>query len=407
MRSAACAMLLLVLGSAGCGRQEAVPVQASTARTEGEPPKTPGTIALPLSAQREAGIVVERAEEQPVAAVISAPGQFALDENRTWMVGAITDGRLMRVFVNLGDPVKAGQVLARMHSHDIHEAQAAYRVAVAELRRNESLLNYAQRARDRATRLLELRAASREQVDLAEAELQNAQTRVANARTTVDKEKVHLTEFLEVPVPDTETAEHAHDEAEEMIPVKSPADGVVVQRQANVGMVANAGDALFTVASLSQLWMVASVNEADLQHVRVGQRVRVLTRAFPDGPFTGRVERLGEKLDATTRTLQVRIAVPNQQGGLRPEMFATAEIELPGSRRALFVPEAALQDVNGQRVVFVRVAADRFEARPIEPGRVEAGRREVVRGIQAGEEVVVKGGLLLKGQLLKSSLEEE
>jgi cobalt-zinc-cadmium efflux system membrane fusion protein len=139
----------------------------------------------------------------------------------------------------------------------------------------------------------------------------------------------------------------------------------------------------------------------------VGQTVRVLVRAYPERAFPGRILRLGEELDPTTRTLKVRVLVPNQGGLLKPEMYATAEIERAGSRSALFVPEAAAQDLNGNRVVFVKTGADRFEARPIQVARVSDGKMEVTNGLKAGDQVAVKGSFILKSQLLRSSMESE
>jgi hypothetical protein len=88
-------------------------------------------------------------------------------------------------------------------------------------------------------------------------------------------------------------------------------------------------------------------------------------------------------------------------------MYATAEIERAGSRSALFVPEAAAQDLNGNRVLFVRTDQDRFQARPVQVARVMDGRMEIVEGLRPGEQVVIKGSFILKSQLLRSSMEEE
>jgi cobalt-zinc-cadmium efflux system membrane fusion protein len=153
--------------------------------------------------------------------------------------------------------------------------------------------------------------------------------------------------------------------------------------------------------------MIANVNEADLAHLRPGQVVRVAVRAYPDRKFSGRVLRLGEQLDAATRTLRVHVLVPNQHGLLKPEMFATAEIDRPGTRDSIVIPDSALQDLNGHQVVFVRVAPDRFAVRPVQTAPAGAGQVEVVAGLRGNEPVVVKGAFVLKSHLLRSSLEGE
>jgi RND family efflux transporter MFP subunit len=153
--------------------------------------------------------------------------------------------------------------------------------------------------------------------------------------------------------------------------------------------------------------MIASVNESDLSHLRIGQPVRVSVRAYPDRRFSGRILRLGEELDPQTRTLQVRVHVPNERNLLKPQMFATAEIERATVRNMVVVPDSAIQDVGGHKVVFVRTAPDRFVLRPVQTGAAASGKTEVVAGLRAGETVAVRGSFILKSQLLRSSLEED
>jgi cobalt-zinc-cadmium efflux system membrane fusion protein len=178
-------------------------------------------------------------------------------------------------------------------------------------------------------------------------------------------------------------------------------------RNVTQGTVVQPAGELFVLSDLSTLWMIAALNEEFLARVREGMPVSVYVQAYPNRPFRGRIGQLGEELDATTRTVRVRVDVPNERGLLKPEMYATAEIELGGTERALFVPQEALQEVNGQTVVFVRRHAERFEVRPVQPGRTLGSAVEIAGGIQAGDAVVTRGTFLIKSQLLKSSLEEE
>ena len=155
-------------------------------------------------------------------------------------VGAITDGRIVKVLANPGDTVKRGTVLARMHSHDIHESRAAYQKAQMELARARTDEAFASRARDRAKRLYELKAGSLEQAEHAEAELKNAQTMVSSARVEVERTRGHLTEFLGI---SADTPPHAgplpagEDDEAEFIPVIAPAAGTVLSRSVTPGTV--------------------------------------------------------------------------------------------------------------------------------------------------------------------------
>ena len=403
MRCAAALALAAML--AGCRSEVQVEGKAPDNAVESEPESATAARQLKLdaAAQQKAGIAVEQVSRRSIRETISATGQLVRNEDRTWHVGAIVDGRIVSVELNVGDPVRAGQVLARLHSHEVHDSRAAYEKALAELARLQSVEAQARRVRDRARRLFDLKAASQEQVEIAETDLRTAQANVKSAQSEVEKERVHLVEFLDVPLEEDHSGkQHEGD----LIPIRSPAAGVLLERKVTPGSAVSAGEQVFTVSNLSSLWLLAAVNEADLANLRTGQPVTLRVRAYPDRQFRGRILKLGEELDPETRSLRVRVLVPNDAGRLKPEMFASVEIERGASREGLFVPEEAAQEIGGHRVVFVRTAPDTFEPRPIEVERVVNGEMEIIGGLSGGEKVVVKGSFLLKSQLLKNSLAE-
>ena len=126
-----------------------------------------------------------------------------------------------------------------------------------------------------------------------------------------------------------------------------------------------------------------------------------------DARMAGKITNLGQEMDPNTRTMQVRIELANAKGRLRPEMLANAEIPIGGGRRVLQVPSDAVQQVNGQDVVFVRTAPDRFGVRPVRVGETADGKTPVLEGIKAGDEVAIRGSFILKSQLLRATLESE
>jgi membrane fusion protein, heavy metal efflux system len=160
------------------------------------------------------------------------------------------------------------------------------------------------------------------------------------------------------------------------------------------------------VSDLSSVWMIASVSEGDISKVHVGSQAQILSQAYPNQAFRGRVTRLGTELDPKTRTLQVRILIPNQEAKLRAGMYVNAQLMQGMSRRALFVPEDAIQDVNGSSVVFLRKADNRFEPKPIQIAHRLNGQAEVTAGLNSGDAVVVKGSFVVKSQMLKSQIGE-
>lgn len=178
-------------------------------------------------------------------------------------------------------------------------------------------------------------------------------------------------------------------------------------RYVTPGMAVNPGTQTYTVSSLGTLWMMAAVNEENLAGLQTGMPVTIRVRAYPDATFDGRVAQLGPQLDPTTRMLMVRVLIPNRDQRLRPEMYATAEIARGASRDALFVPEVALQKLNGGAVVFVRLQGSEFEARPVKTGPHVDGQVEIAEGLQGGEEVVTAGAFVVKSQFLTRSLAQE
>jgi cobalt-zinc-cadmium efflux system membrane fusion protein len=379
---------------------------ASTSTESNKRAGSEGTseVVIDEAAQRKIGLVVQAVAPQVVHEVITSTGHIAYNEDQSWSVGSVTDGRVVSISAKVGDRVAVGQVLARIHSHDVHDSRAEYQKGADEVVRVRAALAQAERVRDRARRLFELKAMSKEQLEQAEMDQRNAQAAVDKAVADLEKRRAHLVEFLDVPAQDTAGPGANH---EDFIPIKSPGSGVVVERHASTGSAITAGQQLFRIANLSALWMIANVNEADLAHLRPGQTVRVSVRAYPDRKFIGRVLRLGEQLDPATRTLQVRVLVPNEHGLLKPEMFANAEIDRAAERERIVIPEAAIQDLNGHKIVFLQVAPTRFAVRALETTPAGAGQVAVVAGLKANDAVVVKGGFILKSQLLRSSLEEE
>ncbi len=395
-------LLLAFVIAAGCSRKAPEPAKA------GAGPASQSTlqdVVLDAKAQRDAGITVEIAKVRSLPQTLEVTGRITVNENRTWRVGAITEGRIIRVFANAGDTVAAGQILARMHSHDIHESRADYRKAVAEVARLKSAESYAVSARDRARRLYELKAGSLEQVERAETDLR---TRRRPSKTPVwnwTASRRHLVEFLEIPAEEPKEHRAGLEELDDdLIPIKSPAAGTLLVRNVTTGAVVATSSDLFVVSDLSALWMIASVNEEYLPKLGIGMPVRVSVQAYAGRAFTGKITKVNEELDAATRTVKARVELPNSQGLLKPEMYATAVIEMAPSPAALFVPQPAIQEVNGATSVFVAKAGNRFEARTVRLGRTVGGAVEILDGLRSGEQVATGGSYVLKSQFLKGQM---
>jgi cobalt-zinc-cadmium efflux system membrane fusion protein len=386
-------MMTAVLTSA-CGG-------GTTPATESAAPVTRTEVVLSPAAQQEGQIETQLSKATTEPEMLRVSGRIALADNRTWRVGIRTDGLVVGVYTGVGDYVREGQVLARYHADEVRDSRAKYHAAQAELARAQAGAALAQRNLDRAGTLLELKAASQQQVDQARQDAVAAQTEVRTAQTEVDRLKDLLEDDLRVPA-----EPKPGDETADQVPIRAPASGYVLEKNVTLGKAIDTMDDTFVIGDLSEVWMLASVRQDQLGGLRVGQRAYVTVAGVAAQRVEGRIANLGQALDPQTRTMQVRIVLRNSGNQLRPEMLATAEIPAGPPKETVLVSSDALQQVDGQDVVFVRTAPDRFAVRPVQIGETHNGETPIVQGIKGGEQVVVKGSFVLKSQLLRASLEE-
>ena len=351
--------------------------------------------------QPRAGIQWAAVVVKAMPRVLTVPGQVVMDERHTDRIGALADGRIQSVSVLPGDFVHRGQTLAQLHSHMVHETVAALLQAFAAMTRQQSAVTFATQKRDRYARLYSIQAASLEEKQGSDQELAQANKDLADAEANMRAEREHLAELLQVP-PESLKPNNLYDR--ELVPIRAVADGVVITRSVTVGQVLNTGDEAFVTSNLATVWVNASVNETDLPRIRSGATASVL-QAGKDA-LPGTLTMLGDVVDPQTRTLPVRIVVPNRGTRLRPGMFVSAAINEPDTRSAIFVPADALQDVNGFRVVFVTTDGKIFYARAVQTGSQTNGMVEITEGLQPTDHVVVKGAFMVKGELLKGTVGE-
>jgi RND family efflux transporter MFP subunit len=387
----------LLLGSiSSCDRQ----TNASPASA----PQLPSNVVMiRQDSQTAAGFTLTKVVARPLPLTTSAVGSLTVDEEKTDHIGVVFAGVVTQVMVNVGDQVIDGQVIARLHVHELHEAIAAYRSGLAEAERTRRLIDYARQSRDRYDSLYEIKFASKQEAEQAAMGYRNAVADYDKADAMLQAARSHLADMLGVA--DDKISES--DLRADTIPIKTPRSGIVIARYITPGMALNPGAQAFTVSGLGTLWMMAAVSEENLDGLRIGMPVTLRVRAYPGETFSGQIVQLGPQLDPATRTLTVRVLVPNRDGRLRPEMYATAEIERGASRIALFVPEVAVQNLNGNPVVFVRRPNSEFEARPVKLGAKVDHEVEIVEGLKTGEQVVTDGAFVVKSQFLTRSLAQE
>jgi multidrug efflux pump subunit AcrA (membrane-fusion protein) len=298
--------LLMILLGDGCSHQPETSAPSPAKNVESD------LIVLDPMVLHDGRIVLEEVRQGRVPEVLRVTGRIGVNENRTARVGAITGGRVVRILANVGDVVGQGQLLAEMHSHEVHEVRAELTKARAELDRRRSEHQFARNTRDRTARLHSLKAASLEQVQRAEADLTVAEQAVISAQAEIERIAEHL-RYLGIAAenrleaePPARTASPGTHEPSEWVPVVAPLRGIVLKRMVTPGAVVTASSDLFEISDLRTLWVNAEVHERYLQSLRIGLPVQISVQAYPDSSFEGRITYVGETLVPTTRTVQLR-----------------------------------------------------------------------------------------------------
>ena len=359
------------------------------------------TVKISVEDQGRSGIRTDYVSVQHLPRTLAVAGQVGMDEQHTSHLGTIADGRITAVNVLPGAAVRRGQVLGELHSHMVHETVGALVQAYAAVDRQRGGVVFARQAQDRYHHLYSIQAASLEESQRSDQELLQAEKLLIDAEANVRMEREHLSELLQVS-PESLNPGNLYDR--ELIPIRSPIDGVVIAKNISVGQVVDTGFVAFDISNLTTVWVTAAVNQQDLSLMHAGVAAEVVTGGYPDQVFAGRVAMIGDTLDPQTRTIPVRIVVPNPGMKLRPGMFATAHIAEPQTRDAVFVPEDALQNINGMNVVFVATDGSTFQARTVTLGARSEGKVEAMEGLRPGDRIVVKGAFMVKSEMLKGTM---
>ncbi len=396
--------MLCLLALVGCSKTNVAAETAANGRSKAISVAASDAVQISSAQQTQAGIRTAAVETHAVPQSLTVTGKVVMNEQQTAHIGALADGIVEAVSVLPGDTVRAGQTLAHIHSHLIHETAASLAQAYAEVEQKKGALQFSQQARSRYAHLYDIKAASLEEDQRAIQQLIQAQGELTIAQANVRREREHLSELVQVN-PETLNVDNIF--KYEDVPVRTPLGGVVIKRNITPATVVQAGTEAFVVTNLSTVWVTGAVSERDISLVRIGSPVTVKVQGYPDEIFHGRIGQVGSTLDPETRTIPVRVIVPNPGLQLKPEMFATATIEETATKPAIFVPEDSLQEIRGIASVFVLTDADHFRAQSVSLGTRSDRRVEVLQGLKPGDRIAVSGAFMVKSGLLKSSVGEK
>jgi membrane fusion protein, heavy metal efflux system len=358
-----CAMGAELLALAGCNSQKVAALSNDPPAVKVERAPDPALITVDRPERFPLAVAAARAEVNQV----TANGSVAPDVSRTVPVNALSSGRVLEVRARLGDDVQQGQLLLTINSGDMSQAFSDYK----KFQSDEAL---AKSQSERAQLLFSHGALAQKDLDVAVRTYEKTQV---DTQAAADRIRI-LGGDPRRP--------------SSVIEVRAPVSGTIIEQNvttaAGVKSLDNSPN-LFTIADLSQVWVVCDVYENDLAQVHVGDRARIELNAYPGRSFTGRIATIGKLLDPNTRAAKVRIELANDGGLLRPNMFATVHFETQGSQMRTVIPASAVLRLQDRDWVFLKADGDRFRRQEVHAGAVNSnGTEQVLSGLRAGDRVV-------------------
>ena len=333
---------------------------------EGEPDDEPtSTNQIKISTEKiqKLGVRTEVATLRTLDKVIRAAGRIEPDERRTYSISPKFEGYVERLHVNVtGQPVGKGQPLFEVYSPELVSAQREYAIATQGV---EKLKGADETAQDGMRQLADSSLARLRNWDVSDEQVKSL-ARSGEARRTLT--------------------------------FRSPVNGIVTEKKAVQGMRFMPGEALYQVTDLSSVWAIADVFEQDIGWVKSGAKAKVKINAYPDKTFEGTISYVYPTLKAETRTIPVRIDLPNPNNLLKPGMFAQLELPTAAKGAVVTIPNSAVIDSGTRQIVLVQAKEGRFEPREVKLGVRSDDRVEVIDGVRDGEQVVVSSNFLIDAE---------
>jgi len=360
------------------------PTSGDLLRSADSSPLPDVIVTLTDEAMKRAGIEIATVAAGSATDVLRLPAVVEPNAYARVSVTPLVTGRVTSVSAQLGAQVRQGQTLATVFSPELADAQTQYISARAELDAHERELA-------RTEKLVQIGAASRQELERIHAEHTGQQTRVESARSRLD-----LLGMSREAVESLASGKSVDASTE----VPAPISGVVTERLVNMGLNVDPATKLFTVVDLSTVWIVANLYEKDFARVRVGDPATVVTPAYPDRQIQGRVSYIDPQVSPESRTTKVRVEVSNPHYDLRLGMLAEAQIQASTSTSVAFIPRIAVQNVADRSFVYVAKpgAPGQFMEREVLVGQPSGERIQVVSGVVAGDKVVTEGSFFMRAE---------
>ena len=407
MRKYIILMTLLIFAFCGRGeKQVSSPSgehvhQGQAHEHEGEEPEDHEHKEIEVSPEKqiEWGIQIGEASEIAVSSRINLPGMLTLNQNQTAHISSFAEGKVLSVSADLGHRVGKSQILLTINSPEFAQAQASFLQARAKfiLSRKEY---------ERAKMLLEEKAIEQREYQRRESEYEKAMTETGVLGSNLhsfglDHDQIDkLIEKCESLNPDGYLCEIANPN----LNIFSPIRGKVIFRDVIVGEHIEPRKILYTVSDLSTLWALLDAYEKDLAVIDKKSKVTIKSSIYPEKEFEGKIIYISDLIDEKLRTVKIRVEVENRDSLLKPNMYIQGIMEKEvGAEKILAIPEEAVQNLDGEKIVFIQEEENVFAAHHVELGEKIGNRVIITSGLEAGEKIVIKGAFSLKAELTKEA----
>lgn len=350
--------------------------------------------------QKEWGIKVYAVEKQKITPWTTLPGILTLNLNKTAHISSFVHGKVVSFSSDLGMKVRTGQEVVTINSPEFAQAQADFLRARSEWKLTRKEV-------ERATMLLKekaieekeylRRAAEYERISMEYGALGSALHSYGITHEQID-ELVKKCDSLE-------EKEYKCEIANPNLPIMSPLSGTIIFRDVILGENVEPNKILFTVSDLSTLWAQLDAYEKDLPFISQESKVTIISPLYPNKGFEGNISTISDLIDEKLRTVKVRAEVKNEGRLLKPNMYIQAKIEKRALKKdSLAVPEEAIQNLNGEKIIFVWEEEENiFAVRHVELGQKVGEMRIITKGLEEGEKIAVTGAFRLKSELSRET----
>jgi len=401
-------VLLTVLLMVFCGGQKN---NAPTTQEEDETPASPELQAeeheedkhqdvhVSLEKQKAWGIKIGSAVLENIISRISLPGVLVLNQNKTAHISSFVAGKVTALSVDLGTKVRHGQSVCTINSPEFAQAQADFLETRARL-------NLSQKDFERAQKLFEEKALEEKEFLRREAEYEKLVTEYGARGSTLHS--YGLThEHIDALISKCDAIkdkEYKCEIADPNLPILSPLSGTVIFRDVILGEHVNPEKIVLTVSNLNTLWALLDAYEKDLPFINKNSTVAIESSLYPGKTFEGKITYISDLMDEQLRTVKIRVEVNNAEGLLKPNMYIRGIVENNSeNNNTLVIPDEAVQNLEGEKVVFVLKEKDVFTVRHISLGLKIGSLRVITGGLTATDKLAVKGAFYLKTELTKAS----